>query len=62
MYSTSVRPKITGRPLSTDWAFSPASQIALSALAWLITDVRMNSAFSHSPWSMRFPSLSRMRP
>src|SRR6056297_428900 len=61
-YSTSLRPKMKGRPLSTDCALRPASTMALSALAWLMTDVRINSAFSHSPWSMRLPSLSRMRP
>ena len=27
-YEISSRPKITGRPLSTDWTFSPASQTA----------------------------------
>jgi hypothetical protein len=39
-----------------------ADQIALSGLEWLITEVRMNNAFSHSPWSMRVPVRSRMRP
>jgi hypothetical protein len=61
-YFTSCARRPPAGPLSTDCAFSPASTIALSALAWLITLVRMNSAFSHSPWSMRLPSLSRMRP
>ena len=55
-------PNTTGRPLSTDCAFRPASTIALSALAWDMTEVRMKNAFSHSPWSIRLPSLSRMRP
>ena len=62
MQKVIVEEIVTGRPLSTDCAFSPASTIALSALAWLITEVRMNSAFSHSPWSIRLPSLSRIRP
>ena len=38
-------------------ALRPASTIAFSGFAWLMTLVRMNSAFSHSPWSMRLSIL-----
>ena len=44
-----VATKYEGKPLSTDCALRPASTIALSALAWDMTEVKMNSEFSHSP-------------
>ena len=51
----------TGRHEATNFAFSPASTMATSALTWLMTLVRMNDASSHRPRSIRPPSLSGMR-